>query len=89
MRCGALGMAKRGIGASMVSRIARVDIGYVTTAALSVVVGFSRAIFAAKGGVTPSTRLLLGKDRDLRGDRSVVGPAYHLLRQLARGQARV
>jgi putative membrane protein len=47
--CGELILLKRGIDAAAVARIARMDIGYGVTATLIVVIGFSRAVFAAKG----------------------------------------
>lgn len=40
---------RRGMNATAVKRIQRVDTGYGVLAALILIVGFSRAIFAAKG----------------------------------------
>ncbi|HWW21388.1 MAG TPA: DUF2214 family protein [Steroidobacteraceae bacterium] len=42
-------MLKPGIDATAIKRISRVDLLYGMTAVLIIVVGFSRAIFAAKG----------------------------------------
>jgi putative membrane protein len=49
MLCGELVLLKRGIDAPALARIARMDIGYGVTATLIVVIGFCRAVFAAKG----------------------------------------
>lgn len=49
MLCGELILLRQGIDTSTVARIARMDIGYGATATLIVVIGFSRAVFAAKG----------------------------------------
>ena len=42
-------LVRRGISLDVITRLARVDIWYGVLAAAIVVVGFSRAIFAAKG----------------------------------------
>ena len=44
-----LTMVRRGIDASAIKRVQSVDLWYGAFAALVIVVGFSRAIFAAKG----------------------------------------
>ena len=47
--CAELVAVRRGMDASAVARIAAVDIWYGVLAGLIVIVGFSRAVFAAKG----------------------------------------
>jgi putative membrane protein len=42
-------LVRRGMGAGSVSRVASVDLWYGILTALIIVVGFSRAVFAAKG----------------------------------------
>src|SRR5215831_6911753 len=42
-------VVRRGMDAAAATRVARIDVWYGVLAALIVVVGFSRAIFAAKG----------------------------------------
>jgi putative membrane protein len=49
MLCAELVMVKRGIDLAVVARVARMDIGYGATATLIVAIGFSRAVFVAKG----------------------------------------
>lgn len=47
--CAELIAVRRGIDPATVAQVARVDIGYGATATAIVAVGFSRAVFAAKG----------------------------------------
>jgi putative membrane protein len=47
--CSEFVMVRRGIDAIATARIASIDAGYGILAALIVIVGFSRAVFAAKG----------------------------------------
>jgi putative membrane protein len=47
--CAELIAVRRGMGSAEVSRIAAVDIWYGVTAGLIVAVGFTRAVYAAKG----------------------------------------
>ncbi len=42
-------LLRRGIDIAMVSRISSIDLWYGITAGLIIIVGFSRAVFAAKG----------------------------------------
>ena len=44
-----LALVRRGMGVDTVARVASIDLTYGVLAGLIVVVGFSRAIFAAKG----------------------------------------
>ena len=47
--CSEFVMVRRGIDAAGTARVASIDAGYGVLAALILIVGFSRAIFAAKG----------------------------------------
>ncbi|MBV8449870.1 MAG: DUF2214 family protein [Hyphomicrobiales bacterium] len=47
--CSEFVMVRRGIDAAATARVASIDAGYGVLAALILIVGFSRAIFAAKG----------------------------------------
>jgi hypothetical protein len=65
-----VGVIRPSMKSKDVLRVARVDAWYGILAAAILVVGFSRAIYAAKGwGLLPGQRILLGQDRGLRRSR--------------------
>ena len=74
-----------GVDQRAVARIVTIDAFYGALAALIVVVGFSRAVFAAKGWDSTRTTFSSGEDRDVRLDRTALDPANPFLFPLASG----
>jgi uncharacterized membrane protein len=67
-------------------RVARVDIWYGVLAGAIILVGFSRAIFAAKGWAYYSVKpVLLGEDRHLCCGSPVIDHAHNRVHSLAKG----
>jgi putative membrane protein len=80
-------LVRPGIDQVTAGRVAALDLWYGVIAAVIILVGFSRAIFAAKRlGLLCSQCLLLGKDRYLRGDCIVIGIPDNRLHEMEGGK---
>src|SRR5271165_5686009 len=66
-------VARRGIDAAGAARVVAIDAWYGVLAALILIVGFSRAIFAAKGWDYYEHNAFFWAKIDVRGDRDPLG----------------